>query len=164
MRVLVTGISGAGKSSALAGLADLGHRVVDTDTDQWSHWVTDTDGLPDWVWREDAITDLLEGHRGGALFVAGCKTNQGAFYPLFEHVALLSAPTAVLLERIDARVTNSYGRTDEERRSILLAIESVEPLLRSSATVVLDASRPLAEVVHALDELVRTVGSRPDTT
>ena len=34
--VLVTGMSGTGKSAALAELARRGHRVVDTDYDGWT--------------------------------------------------------------------------------------------------------------------------------
>ena len=58
-RVLVTGMSGTGKSTALQILGQRGHRVVDTDTDQWSHWVSLPDGSPDWIWREEAIAWLL---------------------------------------------------------------------------------------------------------
>lgn len=110
VRVLVTGMSGTGKSSALVELGRRGHRVVDTDTDEWSQWVRDEDGVPDWVWRQDAMTGLLTGHDDGMLFVAGCKTNQGAFYPWFEHVVLLIAPAHVLLERIATRTSNGYGK------------------------------------------------------
>jgi hypothetical protein len=92
MRVLITGMSGAGKSSALLELARRGHRVVDTGSDTWSHWVTAEDGARDWIWREESMLDLLTNHTSGKLFVAGCKANQGRSYPLFEHVVLLSAP------------------------------------------------------------------------
>jgi len=34
-RVLITGMSGTGKSSALAELARRGHSVVDTDEEGW---------------------------------------------------------------------------------------------------------------------------------
>ena len=34
-RILITGISGTGKSSALAELARLGYRTVDTDEPGW---------------------------------------------------------------------------------------------------------------------------------
>ncbi|WHT21563.1 AAA family ATPase [Crossiella sp. CA-258035] len=149
-RVLLTGMSGTGKSTTLSALAELGHRVVDTDTDEWSHWVTDAEGEPDWIWREQAITDLLTGHGEGSLFVAGCKTNQVDFYPLFDHVVLLSAPAEVLLARIAARVDNPYGKDPAERAAILANLELVEPLLRESATLEIDTSAPVAEVVRRL--------------
>jgi RNase adaptor protein for sRNA GlmZ degradation len=144
-------MSGTGKSSALAGLAALGHRTVDTDTDQWSRWAAE-----DWVWREDAITELLTGHRDGALFVAGCKTNQGRFYPLFDHIVLLSAPAEVLLTRVATRTANPYGTRPEQRAEILANREAVEPLLRATATHELDATAPLVDVVRQLDGIAGT--------
>ena len=111
-KVLVTGMSGTGKSAALQALGERGHRVVDTDTGQWSCWVTLPDGSPDWIWREDAIKTLLASHRHGYLF-----------YPQFDHIALLSAPA------------------------------EVEPLLRATATVEVDASAPLSVVVRQLENL-----------
>jgi dephospho-CoA kinase len=152
-RVLITGMSGTGKSSVLAKLGGRGHRVVDTDSDRWCHWVTLPDGTADWVWREDAIVGLLTGHRHGKLFVAGCKSNQGKFYPLFDHVVLLSAPADVLLARIAVRTTNSYGKTAEQRARILADLDEVEPLLRLSATSEIDASEPLDSVARRIENL-----------
>jgi dephospho-CoA kinase len=152
-KVLVTGMSGTGKSAALQALGERGHRVIDTDTDQWSHWVTLPDGSPDWIWREDAIAALLANHRHGHLFVAGCKTNQGKFYPQFDHIALLSAPADVLLARIAARTGNPYGKRPAERAQILQNLAEVEPLLRATATIVIDATAPLSQVVRHLEDL-----------
>ena len=42
--VLVTGMSGTGKSAALAELARRGHRVVETDHDDWCEEVANADG------------------------------------------------------------------------------------------------------------------------
>ncbi|MGH3389233.1 MAG: AAA family ATPase [Actinomadura sp.] len=151
--MLITGMAGTGKSTALRKLGDRGHRVVDTDSDRWSTWATLPDGSADWVWREDAITRLLTGHERGKLFVAGCRSNQPKFYPLFDHVALLSAPAEVLLARIAERTTNPYGKTPEERDRILLHLATIEPLLRTSATIEIDASVPLDEVVRQLEDL-----------
>ncbi|WP_328502440.1 AAA family ATPase [Streptomyces sp. NBC_00457] len=153
MKVLITGMSGTGKSTALHHLRRRGHRTVDTDADAWSHWATLPDGSADWIWREQAITDLLSSHGEGSLFVAGCKTNQGRFYPLFDQIVLLSAPADVLLARIAARTTNPYGKRPEERAAVLHHLATVEPLLRATATVEIDATASIERVVQQLEEL-----------
>jgi shikimate kinase len=145
-RILVTGMSGTGKSSVLRVLGERGHRVVDTDTDDWSEWV---DG--DWIWDERAIAELLAGHERGHLFVAGCRTNQGRFYDRFDAVVLLSAPADVLLARIDARSDNPYGKSAEERELVLRHLAEVEPLLRGTASAELDATAPVDEVADRLE-------------
>ena len=152
-KVLVTGMSGTGKSSALRVLNARGHRTVDTDTDEWSHWVELPDGSPDWIWREEAISELLRNHSSGSLFVAGCKTNQGRFYAEFDHVALLSAPLDLLFSRIADRRDNPYGKSEAEREMIRHYVEEVEPLLRASATIEIDAAAPLEDVVSQLEGL-----------
>ncbi len=154
-RVLITGMSGTGKSTALRALAAHGHRTVDTDSDEWSEWVRLPDGSREWIWRADAVGALLAGHRGGDLFVAGCKSNQGRFYDRFEQVVLLSAPAEVLLARIAARTDNPYGKRPEERAAILEHLAVVEPLLRATATAELDATAPVAAVVARLEDLAR---------
>jgi dephospho-CoA kinase len=148
-------MSGTGKSTALQRLGERGHQVVDTDTDEWSRWITLADGSTDWVWREDAIKELLATHQHGNLFVAGCKSNQGIFYSQFDHIALLSAPADVLLARIAARTTNQYGKSPGERDLILQHVAVVQPRLRATATIEIDASMPLAEVVQHLEELTQ---------
>jgi dephospho-CoA kinase len=156
-KILVTGMSGTGKSTTSQMLAARGHRAVDTDTDQWSHWVTLPDGSADWAWREPAISDLLANHREGALFVAGCKSNQGRFYPQFDHVVLLSAPADIMLARIATRTNNPFGKRPEERAAVLRDLTNVEPLLRATSTVEIDASAPIDKVVRQLEELAQTM-------
>jgi len=153
--VLVTGMSGTGKSSALAELARRGHRVVDTDYDGW----TDEAGR-ERVWREDRISELLDGHDAGALFIAGCVPNQARFYPRFDAIVLLSAPLDVILERVGGRDTNDYGKTAEERELIAHDLETVEPLLRAGATAEIDTRAPLGEVVGALERIAGTTVER----
>jgi dephospho-CoA kinase len=152
-KVLVTGMSGTGKSAALQMLAERGHRVVDTDTDEWSRWITLPDGSADWIWREDAIASLLASHDHGHLFVSGCKTNQGEFYPHFDHIVLLSAPADILIARITTRTSNPYGKRPEEQAQILQHLAEIEPQLRATATIEIDASAPLAKVVQQLEDL-----------
>ena len=111
-RVLVTGMSGTGKSTALLELQRRGFAVVDTDEPGWTEW-SDADG--GYVWREDAMAELLSRDSGPTLFVSGTVSNQGRFYPRFDAVVLLAAPADVLLQRIEHRTTNDYGKAAEER-------------------------------------------------
>jgi RNase adaptor protein for sRNA GlmZ degradation len=149
--ILVTGMSGTGKSTALDHLGRRGYRVVDTDVGDWIEPVRG-----ERLWREDRIDALLADHErsGEPLFVAGTVRNQGVFYPRFTEIVLLSAPVAVMLERIDGRATNPFGKTAAERSRIVRDTAEVEPLLRSSATVEIDTRMPPAEVVDRLAALV----------
>jgi dephospho-CoA kinase len=145
-------MSGVGKSSALAALARHGFAVVDTDEPGWAAWSAEEDG---YLWREDRMADLLARDRDVTLYVSGTVSNQRRFYPSFDAVVLLSAPAEVLLDRLETRTTNDYGKTDEQRALILEQLQVVEPLLRATCTHEIDASRPLDAVVAQLAALGR---------
>jgi dephospho-CoA kinase len=152
-KVLVTGMSGTGKSTALADLARRGFEVVDTDDAPWSEWSEEDDGH---LWRDDLIEELLSRDRGATLFVSGTVSNQGRFYSRFDAVVLLSAPVEVLLHRIESRTNNGYGKSPEGRALIRRHVAEVEPLLRATCTHEIDAAQPIGEVVARLVE----IGSR----
>jgi shikimate kinase len=156
-RILLTGMSGTGKSSVIRALTELGYKAVDTDSDEWSVWADDPlqpGGEPDWIWREDRIEQLLSTDDAEVLFVSGCKSNQGTFYPQFDHIVLLSAPVELIVERLLTRTTNPYGKRPEELAQVLRYLEMVEPLLRRGATLEVDTSVPLNQVVRTVLEHV----------
>lgn len=151
-RVLVTGMSGVGKSALLEELASRGYATVDTDYGDF-HEVVDGERL----WRRERIEAVLRDATGeaGVLFVQGTVRNQGSFYPWFDHIVLLSAPVEVLVERLSTRTTNSYGKDPAELAETLGYVETVEPLLRTSATLELVTTVPVANVADAVLEHVR---------
>jgi shikimate kinase len=143
-RVLVTGMSGAGKTTVLEELRRRGHTTVDTDYDGWE--------LPNGMWDEQRMDRLLASHRD--VVVSGTVENQGRFYDRFEHVVLLSAPLHVLVERVSTRTNNPYGTTPEQRAEIAHYLDTVEPLLRQGATLELDGQRPASKLADAIEDLV----------
>ena len=145
-------MSGTGKSTVLAELARRGFQVIETDDAPWSEW-SEADG--GYVWREDLVSELLSHDDGETLYVSGTVSNQGRFYPRFDAVVLLSAPVEVLLRRIEARTTNGYGKTAEERELILSDVAEAEPLLRATCTHEIDATQPVADIVAQLVEIGR---------
>jgi dephospho-CoA kinase len=142
-------MSGTGKSTALAELARRGFAAIETDRDGWTEWSEREGG---YVWREERIAELLAQEHDRTLSVSGTVSNQGRFYPQFDAVVLLSAPAKVLLNRIAARTTNDFGKSDEERVEILRDLAEAEPRLRATCTHEIDASQPVDLVV---DQLVR---------
>ena len=146
-RILVTGMSGTGKSTVLAQLQRLGFEVVDTDEGGYTEWSEKEGG---YVWREDRVAELLNCEFENSLYVSGTVSNQARFYQRFDAVVLLSAPADVLLHRIESRTTNPYGKAEEERALILSDLADVEPLLRAGCTHEIDATQPVDDVVTKL--------------
>jgi len=143
-RVLVTGMSGTGKSTVLEELERRGHVVVDTDYGGWT--------LPDGTWDEPRMSQLLADHRD--VVVSGTVDNQGRFYDRFDHVVLLRAPLQVLLQRLRSRTNNPYGKSEVEAGEVAYYVETVEPLLRRGATVELNGERSVAELADAVQRLL----------
>ncbi|MGN6674813.1 MAG: hypothetical protein ACTHMA_16055, partial [Thermomicrobiales bacterium] len=86
----------------------------------------------------------------GVLFVSGCRSNQGKFYSQFNHVILLSAPAPLIVERLATRTNNPYGKQPDELARVLGYLETIEPLLRRSASLEVDTSVPVAVVVTTI--------------
>ncbi len=164
-RILITGMSGVGKSTVIDALAARGYKAVDADQADFSHWVAASTvaaaaGTPvepdrDWVWQEDRMRKLLTTADAGSLFVSGTAANMGQFLPHFDHVILLSAPVALIVERLATRTTNRYGKDPAEVQRVIELISSVEPLLRRIADHEIDTSAPLEEVVASILRLER---------
>ncbi len=149
-KVLVTGMAGTGKSSALAELRRRGYRVVDTDDPGWREYRPYPDPVDEvhrgeYHWVEARMTALLDSDDDPSLFVAGGVRNQSRFYDRFDAIVLLSAPADVILGRIARRTTNDYGKTALERAEIVADLAEIEPLLRLECTHELDASRPIGD-------------------
>jgi dephospho-CoA kinase len=141
-RILLTGMSGTGKSSVIRALADLGYKAIDTD-DGWCE--QQPDGRQ--RWREDAITALLATEDADVLFLAGCEENQVRFHPQFDHIILLSAPVKTMLQRLGARTSNPYGKAPGDLDRVLSDTQNIEPLLRQAADHEISTTIPLHDVV-----------------
>jgi broad-specificity NMP kinase len=150
-RVLLTGMSGPGKSSVTGELAALGYKAIDTG-DGWC------EPLPGGrqQWREDAIAALLDAEGADVVFIAGCEEDQARFRSRFGLVILLSAPAQVMTGRLAARTGNPYGKARGDMDRVLAGLATVEPLLRKAADHEIRTTIPLADVVARVLHLAGT--------
>ena len=156
--MLITGMSGTGKSTVINELAARGYKAVDADYNGLSELVSipassDRTGLgteQDWIWREDRISDLLSTEDADVIFLSGTASNQAKFYAKFDHIVLLTAPASVMTERLIRRTNNPYGKDPNELARALALKETVEPLLQRGADLEIDTSVPVEEVVEKI--------------
>lgn len=134
--VLLTGMSGVGKSTALVGLADCGWGTVDADEAVLVDEHADRTAL-----RLAELRAVLGQAPAGRPFaVAATGEGQGELYPLVDHVVLLTAPWPVLADRLVARTGNDFGKGPGEADRVRADQEAYEPLIRAGADLVLDTS------------------------
>jgi shikimate kinase len=163
-RVLLTGMSGTGKSSIAVELSARGYKAVDTDYGDWKHLVdlpantapTGVAGRKDLLWREDLVDQLLSTEDSDVLFLVGTVPNQSKFYRRFDHIVLLTAPASVIRQRLTTRTNNPYGKAPGELERVLELKRTIEPVLRRAATIEIDTSASLNSVV---DEVIRRVSN-----
>lgn len=142
-RVLITGIPGTGKSSVVRALQGLGHEAYDLD-EGWSEPAPGGGRR----WRADAVGALLDvaglvpGAAGDAVFMAGRVDGRAGLPGRFEHVVLLSAPPAVVAQRLHARTRPGVDDVGVWAR--------VEPGLRAGCDHEIVTTAPVAEVVEDL--------------
>jgi GTPase SAR1 family protein len=156
MRVLLTGMSGTGKSTLVQELRRRGYEAYDADDDGFSE--PRADGR--WGWRADAVASLLaQIADGDLLFFAGCSEEQ--IEMPFDYRVVLTVPEDELLTRLRTRTSNACGRKPAERSQVLADLAHVEPLLLRSADLVLSTTEPVAEVADRLLGHMRSAGAHP---
>jgi broad-specificity NMP kinase len=148
MRVLLTGMSGTGKSTLVQELRRRGYPAYDADDDGFSE--PRSGGR--WGWRMDLVANLLAQETERPLFFAGCSEEQIALP--FDYRVLLTAPRSVLIHRLRTRTGNAYGRTTVELANVLADLAEVEPRLRRSADLVLTTTAPVSEVTDRLTDRI----------
>ena len=150
-------MSGTGKSALIEELRRRGYAAYDADDDGF----TSPLGHGGWGWRAELVRELFDAFESQLLFFAGCSDEQGLFD--FDLKVLLAAPEAVIVERLQTRASNPYGRRKPELERFLRDLRTVEPVLRSSADLVVDATLPLAQVADRVIEKVARLRDRSAT-
>ena len=154
--IFITGMSGSGKSTILEELSKRGFRTIDTDLDDFCVYTFD-DKFQEfgWLWNEDKMQRLIKSHQTGILFIAGTVSNQGMYYRYFDEIIYLSTSLNNLIERVQQRTNNPYGKTKEEQKTIQSDYERFDSVIKKGASIIIDTSSPLEMIVDKIEYIAQ---------
>jgi len=164
--VIVTGISGAGKSTVASELACRGLAVLDSDDDPWLARFVDRDGAvaeepeaPDlawlaehfWNWDPARLDELIAAAEPSTLYVCGGADNQIELASRFTHVILLVVDEPTMLARLDDPYRyNEWGRIGDTREFLRRRLRRYQDELRAFGAIPIDATQSVDQVVDAI--------------
>ncbi len=170
--VMITGCSGAGKTTIAAVLARRGLAAIDADDDPLLARSVDAAGnvaeepaAPDfawlarhsWAWNPARLDELIRAAAPATLYVCGGAANELELADRFTHVFLLEIDEPTMLARIDARQDNDWGRIGDTREYLRRFLPGYQARLRASGAIPIDARQPLDQVLDAI--LSRTLAN-----
>jgi hypothetical protein len=164
--VLITGMSGAGKSTIAGVLARRGLAAIDADDDPLLARSVDLEGNvvedpsdPDfawlarhhWAWDPARLDEVIRAAAPAKLYVCGGAENELGLADRFTKVFLLEMDEATMLARLDLPSRdNEWGRIGDTREYLRCRLPEVQGRLRAFGAIPIDARQPLDQVVDAI--------------
>ena len=168
---LITGSSGAGKTSVAAELARRGWRAIDTDIEPGlARWegpdgaVVERPKHPShewlavyrWAWDAARFEDLVAEVGPGWLVLCGNSSNATDFIERIDRIVLLEIDVATMLRRLDKDTRdNDFGAVGDTRDQLIRWLPGYQERLRAIGADVIDATGPLDAVVEAVESRLR---------
>ena len=166
--VLVTGVSGAGKSTISKTLREMGYSAYDLDDvpglfamidAKTKQPVVDHDNANlkkvqniEWLCNAARLTSLIAAEKNDIAFYCGSATNLDEILPLFDTIVLLKVGHEAMQQRLTDRTENDFGKTREVRDWLLTQKDSWEDDVERKGATVIDAHQSIADVAREIIE------------
>lgn len=159
----IGGLSGTGKSTVRTELARRGYCAVDADV-EFAYFGDPITGRPtevkirdNWIWDLSRLRAFCEQSRDDLVFICGGAMNHDECADLFTGRFELCIDNETMRRRLLTRTTNDYGKDPVELAEQLELNRCAESAARRSGWIIVDATRPIADVANAIIRL--TLGS-----
>lgn len=166
--IYITGVEGSGKSTVAYELRRLGYEAIDVDSSKLSRryikgsWEA-SKNLPEpheshvswyqereWKIKPADILRIKMEPGDKTVFLCGITENFVEIMPYFTKVICLVLHKAGVIERINSRVNNDFGKDPAQLEYILAKHRQYESLLAENGALMIDATKPLSEVVSEI--------------
>jgi len=169
-KILVTGVSGTGKTTVLRELEKQGFATVGLDeTPGLSHWVHKKTGeklvkkadfskefLSEYEWVCDLeMLDSLLAQYDESVVVAGNVENILECMEYCDETLLLVCAPETFFARIDTRSDNEYGQSDEAKEFIMSYYERDNKKCLEAGAIAIDAEQSVEKVVEDVMEYIK---------
>jgi len=170
MKILITGISGSGKSTIIAELAQRGHQTIDLDTSNTCVWVN-KETEEETTYQEGAGPEWIEKHRWQVvtprlinlissfsseknIYVSGkvARKQLNEMLEIFDTIYLLKPESSIIDERLTTRTSNvnNFAKNKDEREVITKNRDKFEKACLEAGALPLDNQGTLEEVIEIL--------------
>jgi broad-specificity NMP kinase len=173
--ILVTGVSGAGKSALSKKLNEMGYKAYDIDDyPGLFSFVDKKTGKPpvdidnanvekvmgtDWICDKEKLTSIIANESSEITFYCGAASNVNDLLPLFDLVILLKIGTDAMRHRLNTRTENDAARHPDVQDWILTWKNEWENGMQERGAVAVDAHQSLDKVAK---EVIRLANEAMD--
>lgn len=159
-KVLITGVSGTGKSTVANALAERGYTAFDADNTKGMTKLVDREsglsapwpeGFVDWKkyaynLSENRLHEVLASDKD--VFLSVVASNQKRFFPMFNTVIVLKIDDKEAhLKRLQTRDVHEYGQDEQNLKLTIDKAQAQTEEWVSLGAIAIDASKPVNEVV-----------------
>lgn len=164
MKILITGISGTGKTTVGRTLKSKGFSVVDIDEDGLCHWFNKKTGsIVDykaelnkefidnhvWVCGLEKLNELIN-KSSSPVFIIGMPENIKEISSLVDKIVLLKCSPKTFISRIIQREDNDFGKDESAQKEILNTYNLFEDRMIGLGAIPVDTEGSLDEVVKKI--------------
>lgn len=163
MKYLITGVTGAGKSTIGEKLIEFGFRYIELDTNKISHWFHKETGergeyspgaskewLDQYSWIADKtkLSQILVEEPEKDVFACGVVSNTIDILDLFDKVFLLQISPETIRKRLAERTTEgAFGKSEDEVNDVLSWQKSFDNELICLGAIPINSEKSIDSVV-----------------
>lgn len=166
--IYITGVEGSGKTTICKALSAKGYTAIDIDEEGLSsRYDKDTwnraSALPpanqssstwylerEWKIKPGELLKIKQPAQSEIVFVCGITDNFNEIKDIFDKIICLTLDEAAIRKRLATRTTNNFGKNAAELEYIFSKHEAYEEDNKDFGSIMVDASRSLAEVIDAI--------------